>query len=223
MKKQIENAHEWHFVQNGGLVQVCISSIDDVLNLDKLDPKFWTALTCPVSGLEFSEETLNLLDSDKNGRVRVPEILGVVSYIKKYFKKPEIIMADEPSGALDSETGIQIFEILKQMSKDKLVIVVSHDRDFAEQYGDRIIELKDGKVISDVSKVTENQVSVTENIEYVGNLLHIRNGALLDQKDFEKLEYPENIINMLGRVVTKDKTNTKLIVESVKNIIQDSN
>lgn len=102
MKKQIENAHEWHFVQNGGLVQVCISSIDDVLNLDKLDPKFWTALTCPVSGLEFSEETLNLLDSDKNGRVRVPEILGVVSYIKKYFKKPEIIMQEGDSIPLES-------------------------------------------------------------------------------------------------------------------------
>ena len=85
--KNKSQVHSWKFVQNGGLIQAQISTIDDILNLDKLDPKFWTALACPVSGLEFSEETLNLLDSDKNGRVRVPEILSVVDYIKKYFAK----------------------------------------------------------------------------------------------------------------------------------------
>lgn len=101
MRNKSEN-HTWKFVQNGGLIQAQISTIDDVLNLDKLDPKFWTALACPVSGLEFSEETLNLLDSDKNGRVRVPEILSVVEYIKKYFAKPEIIMEVGDSIPLDA-------------------------------------------------------------------------------------------------------------------------
>ena len=61
-------------------------------------------------------------------------------------------MADEPTGALDSNTGIQVFNTLKKLSKDKLVIVVSHDREFAEEYGDRVIELKDGVVISDIEK-----------------------------------------------------------------------
>ena len=75
-KQQLTQEHIWHFVQNGGLIQPQIASIDDVLNLNTLDPKMWTALACPVSGLEFSEETLTLLDSDKNGRVRIPEILS---------------------------------------------------------------------------------------------------------------------------------------------------
>ena len=101
MKNQ-PKSHSWKFVQNGGLIQAQISTIDDVLNLDKLDPKFWTALACPVSGLEFSEETLTLLDADKNGRVRVPEILSVVEYIKKYFTKPEIIMEKGDSIPLDA-------------------------------------------------------------------------------------------------------------------------
>ena len=106
-KKQVSDKHFWHFVQNGGLIQPEISTIDDVLNLENLDPKMWTALACPVSGLEFSEETLNLLDSDKNGRVRVPEILSVISYIKKYFAKPEIIMTEGDSIPLEalSETN----------------------------------------------------------------------------------------------------------------------
>lgn len=55
-------------------------------------------------------------------------------------------MADEPTGALDSKTGKQVFDTLKKLSKTKLVIVVSHDRDFAEQYGDRVIELADGRI-----------------------------------------------------------------------------
>lgn len=59
-------------------------------------------------------------------------------------------MADEPTGALDSNTGKQVFDTLKRLSCDKLVIIVSHDRDFSEKYADRIIELADGHVISDV-------------------------------------------------------------------------
>ena len=159
---------------------------------------------------DFADRSPNTLSGGEKQRIAIARAL---------VKRPEIIMADEPSGALDSETGKQIFEILKKMSKDKLVIVVSHDRDFAEQYGDRIIELKDGKVISDVSKVTESQVSVTENIEYVGHLLHIRNGALLNQKDFEKLqsifsEAHHEIIVALGEEDVEELKKSKNIAGS---------
>lgn len=104
MKTKIfsSNGHNWHFIQTGGLVQLKFTTIEDVLNLDKLDPKLWVALTCPVKGLEFSEETLTLLDTDKNGRVRVPEILEAVEFIRKYFKKPEIIMEEGSSIPLDA-------------------------------------------------------------------------------------------------------------------------
>ncbi|MBQ2207285.1 MAG: hypothetical protein II413_08760, partial [Treponema sp.] len=95
-------SHRWHFIQTGGLVQVKISTIDDLLHLDELDPKLWIALACPVKGLEFSEETLSLLDTDKNGRVRVPEILEAVSFIKKYFAKPEVLMETGSSIPLDA-------------------------------------------------------------------------------------------------------------------------
>lgn len=101
MKKNNKDEHVWKFVQNGGLIQVQLSSVEDVLNIDKLDPKLWTALSCPVSGVEFSEETLNLLDTDKNGRVRVPEILEGLRFIKKYLVKPEIIMSDGENIPLD--------------------------------------------------------------------------------------------------------------------------
>ena len=96
-KNQTPEKHLWRFVQNGGLIQPQISTIDDVLNIENLDPKMWTALACPVSGLEFSEETLTLLDSDKNGRVRIPEIISVINYIKKYFSNPQVIMTEGDS------------------------------------------------------------------------------------------------------------------------------
>lgn len=79
-----------------------------------------------------------------------------VSIARALVKKPKIIMADEPTGALDSATGKQIFDTLKKLSADKLVIVVSHDRESAETYGDRIIELADGKIIGDKVLCSEN-------------------------------------------------------------------
>jgi len=80
-----------------------------------------------------------------------------IAIARALIKTPEIIMADEPTGALDSNTGKQVFDTLKKLSKDKLVIVVSHDREFAEQYGDRIIELKDGKIVNATSPLITAQ------------------------------------------------------------------
>ena len=94
--------HTWHFIKTAGLVQLKIESIDDILNLKNLDQKLWVALACPVKGLEFSEETLSLLDTDHNGRVRVSEILDAVEFIRTYFTKPEVIMTKGTSIPLDA-------------------------------------------------------------------------------------------------------------------------
>lgn len=107
-----------------------------------------------------------------------------IAIARALIKNPEIIMADEPTGALDSITGKQVLETLKKLSKDTLVIVVSHDHEFAETYGDRIIELKDGKIISDETKVTEKTNALSTNVSTVGNVLCIKNGSSLNDKDF---------------------------------------
>ena len=111
-----------------------------------------------------------------------------IAIARALVKAPEIIMADEPTGALDSNTGRQVFETLKKLSKDKLVLVVSHDREFAEQYGDRIIELKDGKILSDVTKTLEEQQSISENMNTLGDVLCIKKGADLSERDFEEIK-----------------------------------
>ncbi|MCM1295570.1 MAG: ABC transporter ATP-binding protein/permease [Muribaculaceae bacterium] len=104
-----------------------------------------------------------------------------VAIARAIVKNPKIIMADEPTGALDSETGKAIFDTLKRLSQDRLVIVVSHDREFAETYGDRIIELADGQVISDEVKNTQSQdntTSATNDLSNTANAQQLKKSRL---------------------------------------------
>lgn len=82
-----------------------------------------------------------------------------VSIARAMIKNPDIILADEPTGNLDSENSKNIFNILKQISYAKLVIIVTHDREAAYQYGNEIIEISDGSIINDV----KNTELVNEN------------------------------------------------------------
>lgn len=127
----------------------------------------------------FAKRKPNTLSGGQKQRIAIARAL---------IKSPEIIMADEPTGALDSTTGKQVLDTLKKLSKDKLVIVVSHDKDFAEQYADRIIELKDGKVLSDVSKTQIEQKSLSNNVNTLGDVLCIKKGSELTETDFEKIK-----------------------------------
>ncbi len=72
--------HRWRFHRIGGLDQVQLDSAGDLRNLDKLDQKLWVALTCPTRGLEIDAATLTLLDADKDGRVRAPEVIAAVKF-----------------------------------------------------------------------------------------------------------------------------------------------
>lgn len=83
-----------------------------------------------------------------------------VAIARAIIKKPRIVIADEPTGALDSETGRGVFELLKRLSLERLVVVASHDRASAEEFGDRVIELKDGKIIKDVSTTDGGRLAI---------------------------------------------------------------
>lgn len=72
-----------------------------------------------------------------------------VAIARALINNPDILLADEPTGALDSETSIQVMELLKEIAKDKLVILVTHNPELAEQYSTRIVRVKDGKIVSD--------------------------------------------------------------------------
>ena len=152
------------------------------------------ALAIELQGRKATSEEINEIlkevDLEGYGDRKPNELSGGqkqrVAIARALIKKPEIIMADEPTGALDSNTGMQVFNTLKKLSKKKLVIVVSHDREFAEYYGDRVIELADGKVISDISKYIAEPKHESDNIKILDNsLLHINKGYQLTQEDIE--------------------------------------
>lgn len=105
-----------------------------------------------------------------------------IAIARALIKHPEIIMADEPTGALDSTTGEQVFETLKKLSEEKLVLVVSHDRDFAERFGDRIIELSDGHIISDMT-LTRGGGSTAGIVTVGEDMIRIRRGYTLTAED----------------------------------------
>ena len=99
------------------------------------------------------QDALKQVDLEDISKRKTNELSGGqkqrVAIARALIKNPEIILADEPTGNLDTDTGEQIWKILKNLSKDKLVIVVSHDDESAEKYADRIIKIKDGGIISD--------------------------------------------------------------------------
>ena len=85
-----------------------------------------------------------------------------VAIARALANNPDIILADEPTGALDTKTSIQIMELIKEIAKDKLVIMVTHNPDLAKDYANRIIELKDGEVIKDSNPVTKKEEDKSE-------------------------------------------------------------
>ena len=83
-----------------------------------------------------------------------------VAIARALVNDPEIVLADEPTGALDTGTSTQIMEIMKEIAKDRLVVMVTHNPDIAQSYSTRIIKLLDGEVISDSNPYTENELDV---------------------------------------------------------------
>ena len=88
-----------------------------------------------------------------------------VAIARALVNDPDIILADEPTGALDSETSVQIMEILKQIAKKRLVIMVTHNPELAETYSTRIIRMLDGKLLSDSAPLTEEELKAAREAD----------------------------------------------------------
>jgi ABC-type lipoprotein export system ATPase subunit len=134
-------------------------NINLVLSLQENANKNKISETLKVVGLEgYENRKINELSGGQKQRVAIARAI---------IKKSKFILADEPTGNLDSETSKDIFGLLKSISKTKLIIVVSHDKSSARKYADRIITLSDGKIESDkeihVIK-PQNQANLTQNL-----------------------------------------------------------
>ncbi len=130
-------------------------------------------LALTLSGIPKSErkrraiKALNDVGLEKHIHKRPSELSGGqmqrVAIARALVNNPDILLADEPTGALDSETSKQVMDILKKIADDKLVIMVTHNPELAEEYSNRIIKLKDGKVISDTNPFNGNETIKEES------------------------------------------------------------
>lgn len=189
------------------------------------------ALSIELQGRKATDEEINSIlrdvDLDGYGKRQPNELSGGqkqrVAIARALVKNPKIIMADEPTGALDSATGRQILDTLKKLSADKLVIIVSHDRDFAEKYADRIIELSDGRVINDIT-YTENSTDETPLI-FSGKTVTVAEGYHLTEEDRIKInEYIDKLksgaeISLGGKKSGRNSVPTDN--SAIKNDIKD--
>jgi hypothetical protein len=100
-------SHRWRFFRAGGFDQVKLETGADLVNLDQLDPKLWVALACPTTGLEFDPKTLALIDTDKDGRIRAPELIAAARWAGSMLKDPDLLVRGGdsiPLSAIDDST-----------------------------------------------------------------------------------------------------------------------
>ncbi len=101
--------HRWKFVRTGGIDQVTIRNGADIAALHSLDQKLWVALACPVQGLELDPKTLSLIDTDNDGRIRVPEVLATITWLTDALSDLDILMKggeELPVSSINDKTSL---------------------------------------------------------------------------------------------------------------------
>lgn len=121
-----------------------------------------------------------------------------VAIARALVNEPDILLADEPTGALDTETSVQIMELLKSISKDKLIIMVTHNPELAMKYSSRIIKLLDGKVIDDSDPLDKNVVEPIKKPEKEPTKADIKADIKAAKKERKKLKTSMSFLTALS-------------------------
>ncbi len=115
-----EKKYDWKFCSLGGVTRVNIATGEDIAHLGELDKKLWTVLSCPTTGLEADPKTLQLLDTDKNGKIRVDEIVAAAEWLTTVLRNPDDLLKGEDNLPLsafntENEDGAKLFRSAKQI------------------------------------------------------------------------------------------------------------
>ena len=118
-----KKSYDWRFAQVGGVTRVKIETGDDIAHLPELDQKLWTVLSCPVKGLEIDEKTLNFMDTDHDGKIRVNEVVETTKWLTSVLKTPDLLLKQEGRIALSdidcgTDAGLKIYNSAKQILKN---------------------------------------------------------------------------------------------------------
>ena len=137
-----------------------------------------------------------------------------VAIARALVNNPEILLADEPTGALDTVTSVQIMDLIKEISEERLVVMVTHNPELAEQYSTRIVRLLDGEVIEDTNPMTEEEVAAELTAE--------QDAIRLDTEALEAMPEPEKKKEIKARKKRREKAKMSFFTAfmlSAKNLL----
>jgi hypothetical protein len=189
-----EKSRSWKFFRAGGFDQVKLESGADLANLDQLDQKLWVALACPTHGLELDSQTLGWIDTDKDGRIRPPEVIAAAKWATGLLKNSDILLAETSALPLDAindsgKSGKDILATAKQIlgdigKKDAVEITVEDIADMEKAFAATKFN-GDGIVPADVADDDATKAVIADIIACMGGEPDISGKAGLNQ---EKLE-----------------------------------
>ena len=138
-----KSQYKWQYCSLGGTKRVCITRGEDIAHLAELDQKLWTVLSCPVKGLELDERTLDLIDYDRDGKIRADEVITAANWLCSVVKDKDMILQghdyiDLADFNTDNEEGAQMRDcaeqVLKIMGLDKTTITLPELNEFLKDY-----------------------------------------------------------------------------------------
>lgn len=171
--------HVWQFSRVGGVNRVNLTSGKDLMFLDQLDQKLWTALSCPVSGLEIDSQTLKLIDENEDGRIRVPEVITAVKWITSVIKNPDDLLQESsemPLAAINDATDegkillSSTKQILANLGKEEAeTITISDTSDLTGIFANTVFN-GDGIIIEDSAKKADLKELIIHIINTIGSV-----------------------------------------------------
>ena len=126
-----------------------------------------------------------------------------VAIARALVNDPEIILADEPTGALDTESSVQVMELLKDISKDKLIVMVTHNPELAEKYSTRIVKLLDGKVISDTNPFESSKEKEEKQLLSVADETNLSKTEIKKKNKKKRMSFFTAFMLSLKNLLTK--------------------
>lgn len=193
-----DKKYKWEFDNIGGSSRVRINSGEAIAHLAELDPKMWTVLSCPVSGLEIDDKSLSYIDTDADGKIRVNDVIATAEWITGALKSPDLILegadsVDIEQFDLENEAGKKLYnsarQILSNLDKEGSVISLADTADIAAIFSKTLFN-GDGVVTDTSTEDADEKAAITAAVASLGGVAD-RSGAMGVNADVVEAFYKE--------------------------------